>query len=80
LGTTVQTKLQSGAADIEHGVTYGRQVYDTDKRDWPINQPVTKLEATIQASGKEEEMSIKQCPVASFQLKILNNVTYCVSR
>jgi len=59
LGNTTDERLRSGAGDIEHGVTSGRQSYDTDKKEWPLNQPVSKLEATIQCSGEGNSVNLK---------------------
>lgn len=53
-GNNVEENLRSGAGDIERFLTHGSQNYDTDKTEWPLNQPVSKLEATIQVSGSYE--------------------------
>ncbi|KAI5646230.1 aldehyde oxidase and xanthine dehydrogenase, a/b hammerhead domain-containing protein [Phthorimaea operculella] len=42
----------SGGTLIDRGISRGTQAFDTDKTLWPLNQPVPKLEATIQCSGE----------------------------
>lgn len=50
-GKTVNPKLMSGGDDVERGLNYGTQTYDTDKSKWPLYQPVPKLESFPQVSG-----------------------------
>ncbi|KAJ2951466.1 hypothetical protein O0L34_g13618 [Tuta absoluta] len=45
-------RYASGGTLIERGISHGTQAFDTDKTLWPLNQPVPKLEATIQCSGE----------------------------
>lgn len=43
--------LKSGGGEIERGLHYGKQTYDSDQSQWPLYQPVSKLEAFPQTSG-----------------------------
>ncbi|ODM92327.1 Abscisic-aldehyde oxidase [Orchesella cincta] len=45
---------RSGATDIERSLHYGKQTYDSDQSQWPLYQPIPKLEAYAQASGEAE--------------------------
>jgi len=54
LGPETSKTLQSGGENIEHYMTSGKQTYQSDRADWPLNKPVTKLEAVAQASGEAE--------------------------
>nr|QPF77598.1 aldehyde oxidase 1 [Galleria mellonella] len=45
-------KYRSGGEAIKRDTSKGVQVFDTDKSIWPLNQPVTKLEAMAQCSGE----------------------------
>ena len=47
----VKSEFQSGGRNFKRGTTSGTQDYETDKKDWPLNQPLPKLEAAIQCSG-----------------------------
>lgn len=49
--TTTGPKVASGGGDIEHKTTSGQQKYDTIKNEWPIGEPVAKIEGPIQCSG-----------------------------
>ncbi|CAL8082189.1 unnamed protein product [Orchesella dallaii] len=53
-GDTEKAINRSGATDIERGLHYGKQTYDTDQSKWPLYQPVAKLEAFPQTSGEAE--------------------------
>lgn len=53
-GPFINRRLQSGGEEIARGSNKGIQVFDTDKRVWPLNQPVPKLESYPQASGEAE--------------------------
>lgn len=52
LGTKVDSTMKSGALDLQRGLSSGKQDFDTDKNEWPIYQPVIKVEARAQCSGK----------------------------
>ncbi len=43
--------LRSGALNLERGLTNGKQDYETDSKEWPVNQPTIKVEARAQCSG-----------------------------
>jgi xanthine dehydrogenase/oxidase len=53
LGDSVKANVRSGAQDLEHGPTQGKQDYSTDTKEWPLYQPIPKIEAAVQASGKK---------------------------
>lgn len=61
IGKNAQTKLRSGAKDIERNLTSGKQTYDTDKSEWPLSEPIIKLEAVPQCSGSFKPALIKLC-------------------
>jgi len=44
--------MQSGATDLERGLSSGKQDYETDLNEWPINQPSVKVDAKTQCSGE----------------------------
>lgn len=39
---------------LNNTITLGTQDYDTDKNEWPVNKPITKLDAIKQTSGEAE--------------------------
>lgn len=51
LGDKVPLALKSGALELERGFSSGKQDYETDENQWPLNKPVIKLEARAQTSG-----------------------------
>ncbi|KAL4715716.1 hypothetical protein ACJJTC_006295 [Scirpophaga incertulas] len=50
----IHVRYRSGAAKIhqERLVSQGIQVYDTNPAQWPLTQPIQKVEALIQCSGE----------------------------
>lgn len=54
-GDTVKPLYKSGATDIDRGLHSGKQAYDTDQSQWPLYQPVSKLEAYPQTSGTKND-------------------------
>lgn len=50
----INPKFRSGGYSLERELSSGSQNYDTDRDNWPISQPVTKLEALLQTSGEAE--------------------------
>ena len=46
--------MRSGAADIDRGLSSGQQAFDTDESEWPVSQPIEKLEGKRQAAGEAE--------------------------
>ncbi|XP_049875014.1 uncharacterized protein LOC126373077 isoform X1 [Pectinophora gossypiella] len=50
--TSVNPRYKSGGTLLERGVSHGTQTFDTDKKLWPLNQPIPKLEALTQCSGE----------------------------
>ncbi|OXA40303.1 putative aldehyde oxidase 1 [Folsomia candida] len=51
LGDSVKAPLRSGGQDLEHGPMSGQQTFDSDQKEWPLYQPIPKIEAAVQASG-----------------------------
>lgn len=51
LGDKVPPALKSGALELERGVSSGKQDYETDEKQWPVNKPTIKVEARAQTSG-----------------------------
>ncbi len=47
----MKAPLKSGAQDLEHGPMQGKQTFESDQKEWPLYQPIPKLEAAVQASG-----------------------------
>ncbi|XP_035716520.1 indole-3-acetaldehyde oxidase [Folsomia candida] len=54
LGDSVKAPLRSGGQDLEHGPMSGQQTFDSDQKEWPLYQPIPKIEAAVQASGEAE--------------------------
>jgi len=52
LGTSASQEVQSGAANIERGLSSGQQSYDTDESMYPVSQPIEKVEGKWQTSGE----------------------------
>uniref|UniRef100_A0A1L8DXU8 Indole-3-acetaldehyde oxidase n=2 Tax=Nyssomyia neivai TaxID=330878 RepID=A0A1L8DXU8_9DIPT len=48
----VRKEFKSGGSLIERPLSSGKQSFDTYKDNWPLTQPVEKLEALIQCSGE----------------------------
>ncbi|XP_059620522.1 xanthine dehydrogenase-like isoform X2 [Phlebotomus argentipes] len=48
----VKKEFQSGGSLIERPLSSGKQTFDTYKDNWPLTEPVEKLEAAIQCSGE----------------------------
>lgn len=42
----------SGGSEFDRAVSSGLQDYDTNKKVWPLNKPIPKIEALIQCSGE----------------------------
>lgn len=47
-------KLRSGAFLIQRELSSGKQDFDTDRKMWPVNQPMPKIESIYQTSGEGE--------------------------
>ena len=47
-GSVVSGKYKSGGSLLERPVSSGIQTYDTNKTEWPLNEPMTKLDAGYQ--------------------------------
>ena len=54
VGKQVDAKNKSGMSNLERGVSSGKQEFDTDANEWPIRQPIIKLEARAQCSGEAQ--------------------------
>ena len=62
LGNSVGSRYRSGPTVLHdvRALSSGTQSYDTNKLEWPVNQPVKKLEADIQV-GSSNNYSIYKC-------------------
>jgi hypothetical protein len=45
-------RLISGGKDLVRPLSSGTQKFDTDTTEWPLTEPIPKLEALAQCSGK----------------------------
>ncbi|XP_067007633.2 uncharacterized protein [Anabrus simplex] len=62
----LKTSLVSGGELLTRGLSSGRQKYQTDHSEWPVNKPVIKLEAHRQTSG--EAQYVDDMPTISGEL------------
>ncbi len=51
IGDEAAPEFRSGALNLERKIMSGKQDYDTDPNEWPVNQPTIKVEARAQCSG-----------------------------
>lgn len=51
-GVLVNPKFRSGGTLIERPLSSGTQTFDTVEQNYPLTQPVMKLEALLQTSGE----------------------------
>ncbi|KAF6205375.1 hypothetical protein GE061_019546 [Apolygus lucorum] len=51
---TVSIRNKSGGLNLKRPLSSGVQVWDTNKKEWPVHKPLMKLEAFIQCSGEAE--------------------------
>jgi xanthine dehydrogenase/oxidase len=51
IGETAAPEFRSGALNLEREIMNGKQDYETDSKEWPVNQPTIKVEARAQCSG-----------------------------
>ena len=54
LGASASSAVQSGAEELERGLSSGVQEWETDESQWPLTQPVPKYEGKIQCAGEAE--------------------------
>jgi xanthine dehydrogenase/oxidase len=52
IGDKAAPEFRSGALNLERGIMNGKQDYETDSKEWPVNQPTIKVEARAQCSGR----------------------------
>lgn len=50
----VNPVARSGGPLLQRELSSGKHDYDTDKNIWPLNEPLTKLEAIYQTSGEAQ--------------------------
>ncbi|XP_008214986.2 indole-3-acetaldehyde oxidase [Nasonia vitripennis] len=50
----IDARLRSGGTMLERPISSGKTDYNVDKNLWPVNKPVTKIEAYYQTSGEAE--------------------------
>jgi hypothetical protein len=53
LGNSASSSVRSAGQNLEHDMSFGKQTYGTDQKEWPLYEPIPKLEAAVQASGKK---------------------------
>nr|CAD7202177.1 unnamed protein product [Timema douglasi] len=53
-GSRVKSKYQSGGELLTRPPSSGVQQFQTDSSQWPLNQPIPKIEALVQCSGEAE--------------------------
>ncbi|TRY76734.1 hypothetical protein TCAL_11871 [Tigriopus californicus] len=71
----VDSSLVSGATQIDRGVSRGTVTYDTDPSQYPMQQPIHKLEGQIQCTGEAEYVDdIPASPGELFAAYVLSNV------
>jgi hypothetical protein len=49
-GTKADKRLQSGGFPLERPLSSGKQSYGTKKDEWPLTQPMHKLEGKAQVN------------------------------
>ncbi|CAG2214889.1 XDH [Mytilus edulis] len=54
LGDNVASKLRSGAMPLQRPLSSGQQSYDTKPMEWPLTEPLMKVEAMNQTTGKAQ--------------------------
>jgi hypothetical protein len=54
----LSTRFLNGGKDMIRPLSSGKQIFDTDKSEWPLNQPIPKLEAIAQCSGENPDCSM----------------------
>ncbi|KAK0168931.1 hypothetical protein PV327_002687 [Microctonus hyperodae] len=54
MSNTVNEKYRSGGHMLKRDLSSGKHDYDTDKKLWPFNKPVPKMESIYQTSGEAE--------------------------
>ncbi|XP_065844418.1 uncharacterized protein [Oscarella lobularis] len=57
LGDGVSARVQSASGSIERPISSGVETYDSDKTKYPLTEPMTKMTATLQASGEAQYMN-----------------------
>ncbi|KAJ8299303.1 hypothetical protein KUTeg_023363 [Tegillarca granosa] len=63
LGDQVSLNLRSGATPLERPLSSGQQSYGTDTMEWPVSEPMTKVEALNQnMPGVVKFVSAKDIP------------------
>ena len=77
LGNSVKPQLRSAAFDLTRGPTQGTQNFDTDPSEWPLNQPIAKLEARAQVLGSAKyvndiQRQVEELAAAFVLTKIAN--------
>ncbi|OXU29496.1 hypothetical protein TSAR_010099 [Trichomalopsis sarcophagae] len=50
----IDARLRSGGTMLKRPISSGKTDYNVDKSLWPVNKPITKIEAYYQTSGEAE--------------------------
>lgn len=48
----VNEPYRSGYNNLQRPLSSGKQEYVSNKKEWPLTQPIPKIESLIQCSGK----------------------------
>lgn len=71
----MDNSLVSGATQIDRGVSKGTITYETDPDQYPMQQPIHKLEGQIQCTGEAEYVDdIPATPGELFAAYVLSEV------
>jgi hypothetical protein len=63
-------RLLSGGNDLVRPLSSGKQIFETNKTMWPLTEPVPKLEAIAQCSGKQHFLFLSDQRVLFLFLKM----------
>ncbi|GLV44087.1 Aldehyde oxidase 3 [Carabus blaptoides fortunei] len=70
----VNPKYQSGGTRIERTLSTGSQEYQTDKKEYPVSEPIHKVDALMQCSGETQYiMDIPVIPNQVYGTFVLSN-------
>ncbi|XP_073981070.1 uncharacterized protein isoform X1 [Rhodnius prolixus] len=59
----VNERYRTGCNNLQRPLSSGKQEYVTNKAEWPLTQPMPKMESLIQCSGEAEYLDDKpKCP------------------
>ena len=78
MNDSVVPKYKSGGQEIERFVMHGKQDFDSDQSQWPLYQPISKIEGKIQASGLNKWINTyeQSCVMILIRFIILGEAEY----